>query len=479
MLQDSWKRIPWQVILLLFTIPFLLRNLLLPMIADDYSYAFIWDGEHYGNLMDNIGPRERIDSFRDIIVSQWSHYFTWGGRTPAITCVQLFAWVGKGWFNVANTIAFISLMLVLYWLAIGRVVSPGRHKGVFLWVMLCMHFGVIDYPSTMLWMTGTCVYLWTGLWECLFLLLVLRGKRVNGLLIAVMGLLAGWSEEAGSIVTVMLTAFFLYRAWREHRLQRWMVVGFAALLTGCALLMLSPGNIHRAELDRLLCADYVLPADKIFSAEMFWTNFTEGLLPILLWESFLLIPIVVFFLKGYRELLPRVVPFLAGGLMVLVLMMFVPEYALRTGFHSTLFLTVASAAALRACSHGLWQALEVSRCWQRVARGLGLLVAAYWLLAIVGCFWVEVSLRRQSDSRMAYIEQHRHEPVIEVRAFHIPCDIDHILGPRSFTDFHLIYGADLEYYPTDNRSLMFARYYGLKAVKTDRDVDWKKYEDNE
>ena len=80
---------------------------------------------------------------------------------------------------------------------------------------------------------------------------------------------------------------------------------------------------------------------------------------------------------------------------------------------------------------------------------------------------------------MAYIEQHRHEPVIEVRAFHIPCDIDHILGPRSFTDFHLIYGADLEYYPTDNRSLMFARYYGLKAVKTDRDVDWKKYEDNE
>ena len=104
-----------------------------------------------------------------------------------------------------------------------------------------------------------------------------------------------------------------------------------------------------------------------------------------------------------------------------------------------------------------------------------MLVAAYWLLAIVGCFWVEVSLRRQFDSRMAYIEQHRHEPVIEVRAFQIPCDIDRILGSRSITDFHLVYGADLEYHPTDNRSLMFAHYYGLKAVKTDRDVDWEKY----
>ena len=444
--------------------------------ADDYSYAFIWDGDHYGNLMDDIGPRERIDSFRDIAVSQWSHYFTWGGRTPATTCIQLFAWAGKGWFNVANTAVFIALMLGLYWLATGRVESPGRHRGVFLWVMLCMLFGVIDYPSTMLWMSGACNYLWTGLWECFFLLFLLRGRRVSVPSMVVMGLLAGWSEEGGSIVTVMLTALYLYRASREHCLQRWMAAGFMALLAGCALLMLSPGNIHRVELDRLLFADYVLPADKLFSAEMFWANFTEGFLPILLWESFLLIPIVVFFLRGYGESQPRVLPFLAGGLTVLVLMMFVPEYSLRTGFHSTLFLTVASAAALKASGDGLRQAVAASPRWRGAVRCALLLAAACWLLTMASCFWVEVSLRRQFDSRMAYIGQHRREPLIVVKAFHIPYDIDRILGPRSITDFHLIYGADLEYHPTDNRSLMFARYYGLQAVKSDRDVDWEKYE---
>ena len=65
-LTECWRRTLWQVVLLLFAVPFLIRNLLLPMVADDFSYSFIWNGDDLGNLMDNIGPRERIDSFYDI-----------------------------------------------------------------------------------------------------------------------------------------------------------------------------------------------------------------------------------------------------------------------------------------------------------------------------------------------------------------------------------------------------------------------------
>lgn len=100
-LTACWRRTPWQAVLLLFAVPFLIRNLLLPMVADDFSYAFIWNGDDLGNLMDNIGPRERIDSFYDILISQWSHYFTWGGRTPSMIFIQLFAWLGKIWFDLA------------------------------------------------------------------------------------------------------------------------------------------------------------------------------------------------------------------------------------------------------------------------------------------------------------------------------------------------------------------------------------------
>ena len=482
-----WERTPWQVLLLLFAVPFLFRNMLLPMVGDDFSYAFIWDGEHYGNLMDDIGPRERIDSLGDIFVSQWSHYFTWGGRTISMIFIQFFAWVGKGWFDVANTVVFVLLMLVLYWLAVGKVESPARHKGTFFWVMICMLFGVMDYISTMLWMTGACVYLWTGLWECLFLLpfacegfthLSKRHPALFTLAMAPMGLVAGWSEEAGSLVTVLLTAFFLYGAWREKRMERWMVVGFVFLLVGCGLLMLCPGSLHREALMLELAAAYVLPAEKLFSAEMFWDNFTEGFLPILIWESFLFIPIVALLAskKGGRAsslLLHRSSVFAAAGMLVLVAMMFAPEFALRTGFHSTLFLTVGSAAALKETAPWLKETVAGTLRRSMVAVAVGTLCMVYGLLVMVGAFCIEGSYRQQFDRRLDYAMQQKDKPTIEVAAFHIPYGLDRYIGPRSLMDEHLIYGADLESKATDNRSLMYALYYGLPPIHIDRQVDWK------
>ena len=465
-----WKRTPWQVLLLLFAVPFLIRNLLLPMVGDDFSYAFIWDGEHWGNLMDNIGPRERINSLYDIFVSQWSHYFTWGGRTPSMIFIQFFAWVGKVWFDLANTAVFVLLMLVLYWLAIGEVQSPAHHKGTFLWVMLCMLFGVLDYPTTMLWMTGACVYLWTGLWECLFLLpYVCANSRKNlSPIIAPLGLLAGWSEEAGSLITVMLTTFFLIEAWRQKRLERWMVVGFVFLLIGCGLLILSPGSLNRMDLMLELAPEYVLPPEKFFTLEMFWDNFTEGFLPILIWESFLFIPIVLF-ARG-----KRVISFTAGGVMVLVVMMIVPEFALRTGFHSTMFLTVGSAAAFKEIAPWLKQALVATPLRRLATLSVGTLFIIYGLFVMVGAFYVESSYRRQFDERLDYVMLHRDQKQLVVPAFQIPLGLDHYIGPRSLVDDHLIYAADVESNPTDNRSLMYALYYNLPPICIDRQIDWNK-----
>ena len=512
-----WRRMPWYVILLLFAVPFLIRNLLLPLVGDDFSYAFIWDGEHWGNLMDNIGPREPINSLYDILVSQWSHYFTWGGRTPSMIFIQLFAWIGKVWFDLANTAVFVLLMLVLYWLAVGKIESPAHHKGAFLWVLLCMLFGVLDYPTTMLWMTGACVYLWTGLWECLFLLpFVNEELRVkseefpagvpvgegmavansslftlhSSLLMAPLGLMAGWSEEAGSLITVMLTTFFLIEAWQQKQLKRWMVVGYVFLLIGCGLLILSPGSLNRMDLMLELAPEYVLPPEKFFSVEMFWDNFTEGFLPILIWESFLFIPIVLFFrgerfldkpsgkaereVRGKRIVGKRIFAFTAGGIMVLVVMMIVPEFALRTGFHSTMFLTVGSAAAFKEIAPWLKQSLVATPIRRITSITIGTLLILYGLFILVGAFYIESSYRQQFDERLDYVMQHRDQKQLVVPAFQIPNGLDHYIGPRSLVEDHLIYAADIEAKPTDNRSLMYALYYDLPPICIDRQVDWNK-----
>ena len=75
--------------LLVFMGIFFVRNLMLPMASDDIPYAFVWDGEDRGNLLDSVGLRERITSFGDIVRSQYSHYMTWGGRIIGIGLTQL------------------------------------------------------------------------------------------------------------------------------------------------------------------------------------------------------------------------------------------------------------------------------------------------------------------------------------------------------------------------------------------------------
>ena len=494
----TWKRLPWQAIIVVFAALFLIRNIMTSLAADDYSYAFIWDGEHWGNLMDGIGERQRVENCHDIFVSLGSHYFTWGGRIPSMFFVQLFVWMGKGWFNIANTLVYVLLMLVLYWMAAGRIESPARHKGCLLWILMSMLIGVADYPSTMLWLTGACVYLWTALWQCLFLLpyvLAFRSspqctnaqspnlpndqttKRLN-IFIIPFGLLAGWSEEAGSLLTVLLTAALLFVLHRQGRMERWMKLGFAALLAGSLLLLLCPGSLHRLQLMQQLAPEYVMPSEMLWSAQMFWNHFTDSFLPILAMECVLLLPIIAVCRRKQQNThspkrpntQTKILLFTVAGLLVPVAMMFSPEFPLRAGFHSTVFLTVASAAAIRALKPPTPDT-HYPAPW---LVAVGSIVAAYCTFVVVGSLYIEQSIFHQNLQRMALIEQKRSEELIVVPALHIPHRLDRFVGPHCVTDWHLIYGADLEWKPTDNRSLMFARYHGLKAIRTDREVDWKK-----
>lgn len=104
----------------------------------------------------------------------------------------------------------------------------------------------------------------------------------------------------------------------------------------------------------------------------------------------------------------------------------------------------------------------------------GCLAVAYALFTMVGCFVVETSYHRQLNERLSYARQHMEDDSIVVKAFYIPYNLDRWLGPRSLTEYHFIYGADLESKTTDNHSLMYARYYGLPPIRIDREADWKK-----
>jgi hypothetical protein len=98
----------------------------------------------------------------------------------------------------------------------------------------------------------------------------------------------------------------------------------------------------------------------------------------------------------------------------------------------------------------------------------------YVVFSLVGALYVETSVAQQLQSRMEYVEQHRNDDEIVVAALYIPYDLDKWMGLRAVSTYHLIYGMDLEYKPQDNRSNMFAQYYGLKCIHIDKEFDWER-----
>ncbi len=99
-----------------FFLFFYYLNVLTPIcFGDDYVYSFIWQGHsEFEPLSENA---VRVSSFRDIFISQWSHYLTWSGRVVSHVIVQFFLWVGKDIFNIFNALISILLIIEMYWCA--------------------------------------------------------------------------------------------------------------------------------------------------------------------------------------------------------------------------------------------------------------------------------------------------------------------------------------------------------------------------
>ena len=489
--QAFWQRLSWQMLFAFGAGVFLWRNILLPMVGDDYSYAFIWDGAHTGNLMDGIGPRQRITSLSDIFLSQWSHYFTWGGRVPALSAVQFFAWQSDGQhtylFDAFNTLFFVLLVLLLYWLAAGRLEPVSKSKAALCWLLMGLFFAVPSYIYTMLWMTGACVYLWTAAAECAFLLPYglyfwrdnsrLDNSPVAAPLMAALGLLAGWSVEPGGIVTLLLTLAFMVMFYRQKKLRGWQKAGLAGLLAGLLLLLLAPGSLERVRLMQELAPDYTMPPELLWTPVMFLYNFLEGFWPVFFGEIPLFVPIVLCLRYGRcsRQAKQYILLFASASLLVLCAMMFSPDFRAHAGYHSVIFLLVASAAALR-------ESLPLAAaCCKRTAKArlgaavLGFGAVGLWLSATVLCLLIETSYSNQWAEREQIIAQHREDDPVIVPAIEIPGHLDSITGSRSVNEFLLMYGADLESDPRDNRSNVFAQYHGLKGIVIDKEIDWGKY----
>lgn len=232
----------WGVCLILAAVflVMLVFNLLTPLISDDYTYLMRYP------------TTEPIRSVTDVFVSQYHHYFLWGGRTVGLFLEQLLLFWGKGLFNLVNAAGFCLLVWAVTKLAVGqRAVTPlplAVSLGLLVHANPC--FGAVN-----LWVSGVASYLFPLLGAvCLLLPFRLELDRPwkagrlapVGMLFA--GILAGWGNEntSGALVLAVLLFLVLIRVFQK-KVPLWAITASAGALIGFLLLILAPGQWVRMD----------------------------------------------------------------------------------------------------------------------------------------------------------------------------------------------------------------------------------------
>lgn len=421
---------------------FFLRNIFMPLCYDDYAYAFIWDGEHGGNLdaiqIDN-SERIRIENFSDILISQWSHYFTWGGRIIGHTLAQIFILLGKNYFNIANTIVMIIFVFVI--LKISNI-KLRDSKFLIIWIFFNLFVVGAIFGETLTWttwLTGTCNYFWLTVAQIIFLLQYIRAEK-NSLPYSLYtlpyftaGIISGWATEAGSLATIFLAGILIIRARRNKFFQNWMVAGFIGLIIGCTLNILSPGNFAQLQF-----IQSINPHFKI-SAELFLHHIHHAFIQIILINLFALLPAIYFFIKRGQNFL--IAAFSAAGFLIPCAMLFSPKFELRTTIISMIFILTASAIAIA----------ELKISAPKLCKVLTIISILYFIPALYANFL----LYRENNLQHEYLLQHRADNVIMMPKFNSPPNIN--LPPiNSFAGI-----ANNENYCIN---IMVAQYYGVKKI---------------
>lgn len=235
--KTAFRACVFAAILALMAATMFLLNVHTPLQMDDYDYSFSWS------------TGKPLAGVADVLASQAAHYRLWGGRSVVHTLAQLFLYWGKGVFNIANTAAYMLLVLELYTLA-----KPKGRR--FCWtVLLVLHaalFTLVPFFGTVfLWLDGACNYLWGTALALLPLLIIPRLLEKECAALGVIGVplcfLSGWTNENAACgmlaVALLLLADSAYRGKRTP-VSAWLCL--AAQAAGAAMMILAPGNFARA-----------------------------------------------------------------------------------------------------------------------------------------------------------------------------------------------------------------------------------------
>ena len=458
-----------------------LKNRLLPMYADDYPYAFIWDGENNGNLAFGNQKYIKVKNLKNLIQSQISHYKTWDGRTLAESLVQIsLIPEDKKYFDRLNTL----MLLLQPWLsasiAKGKPVNPLSLSPKEALLLTAGFFGCAPHLSaTCFWITGAMNYLWMGILQSLFVLpysMHYHGNKVSlpGALSFLSGLLSGWSTETGAGASLLFASMETLHALKSKKYEAFMGWGLAGAVLGLLLLIMAPGNRRKLETeydfshttpDDLMSLPGYVSEEYLYTPVMFMKWFKEGFLTTILRELPLQLPVIAYFLKGKRDHKTDI--YIAGLETVIFaipsVMMLSPEYPRRATYASIIYLLAAALIAANRLD------IPPFAMWSSRAKCLGISAAAAYALWVLSSLIVDADVRDQIEKQIRFIKVNIDKPLVRVKDILVPPFYEAIAGDRSITwDTTMGIGMDSADNPYNKAA---AAYLGANRIECDQGGD--------
>lgn len=442
-------------------------NIVTPLLADDYYSVFVWDE---GNPINSELPEDakRITGLADFLKSIKTYYLTWGGRIPGGIPVGVFALLGKEYFNPVNTLMVVALVTEIYWLSHEGKISFNFDASYIFWIFFSLWAFNIGFIDTVLWLGGSCNYLWMEVIVLTFLIpyvqnyfnadLLSQDSRVLTAGLFVLGILAGWSHETTTCWIILIMFYWIYLCKKSNNLQNWKVSGFVGFCIGYVLLIFAPGNFVRYQMQHhhsIFLVNSLLQA-KILETKM-----------ILFFHLFLWC-FIIYFLFRYRKKFNNEIikPYLnlAKGCIIVALgsifiMFFFTGKAMRPSFLSLVYLLIASASLFR-----VQQITGVSVINNKVKSFFKALGHVYFFVTVIVSITGNYLNWKQWDSVFLLIKQEQKNPTHNVLTIKPAITDNNIYWFAGSGFFHIV-GFPVTGNDKNYNNVTFSKYYNIKGIK--------------
>lgn len=300
--QQRWHDAAYWCLLAVSCAAFLVMNVLTTLKEDDLAFSLIE------------GVWTPIDSLWDLVRSHVNHFVDSNGRTANLVASLFCGLLGKTFFNICNTLMFGLLAHVLCLLTVGR--SSLLALSMFL-VMVGTCFPIPG--ETMLWLDGSCNYMWAITLSLLLAWHLNRRREVQlrwggAVVLFLAAFVAGSFNEATSFGFFM--GWCLYYAVNRQYFNRRAAVALAGYLLGIMVIVASPGAWQRASSGEIVTN---LALSDLLSSR--WFIFSEKICRFYLPVAAMVVGLLALLLRKGKEVLqsPWTYVFMAMSLVMFLL----------------------------------------------------------------------------------------------------------------------------------------------------------------